>query len=78
VPGQALEGTVAEVTAAADAFARAGVDGLVIEPMANDLDDFMDLLWRFKSDVVPLLSLEGLGPDRRLCSGGQRRVHDPC
>jgi probable F420-dependent oxidoreductase len=57
VPGQALEGTVAEVAAAADAFARAGVDRLVIEPVANDLDDFMDQLRRFKSDVVPLLSL---------------------
>jgi hypothetical protein len=55
--GQALEGTVAEVAAAADAFARAGVDRLVIEPIATDLDDFMDQLRRFKSDVVPLLSL---------------------
>jgi probable F420-dependent oxidoreductase len=56
-PGHALQGNPAQVARAANAFARAGIDRLVIEPAATELGDFLDQLRRFQDEVVPLLEI---------------------
>jgi probable F420-dependent oxidoreductase len=54
-PGQVLQGSITDVANAATAFATAGVDRLVIEPIADELEDFLDQLRLFAAEVVPLL-----------------------
>jgi probable F420-dependent oxidoreductase len=55
-PGQALQGSISDVAVAASAFSAAGVDRLVIEPIASDVDDFLDQLRLFSAEVVPLIT----------------------
>ena len=54
-PGHALHGSVTEIADAAGAFVAAGVDRLVIEPLADELEDFLVQLRLFAAEVVPLL-----------------------
>jgi alkanesulfonate monooxygenase SsuD/methylene tetrahydromethanopterin reductase-like flavin-dependent oxidoreductase (luciferase family) len=52
-PETTLHGEPAEITEQIERYAAAGVDHLVIEPAADDLDDFLDQITRFANDVAP-------------------------
>jgi probable F420-dependent oxidoreductase len=55
-----LRGEPAELIRHVEQYARAGVDELVIEPAATDLDDFLGQLTAFARDVAhPVRSREG-------------------
>jgi hypothetical protein len=51
-PGIGLRGDAAALTEQVKRYASAGVDELVIEPAATDLDDFIKQLTRFAAQVA--------------------------
>jgi len=51
-PGSALQGGTAAIMTQIDRYAAAGVKHLVIEPLSNDLDDFIEQITRFARDVA--------------------------
>jgi alkanesulfonate monooxygenase SsuD/methylene tetrahydromethanopterin reductase-like flavin-dependent oxidoreductase (luciferase family) len=56
-PGAGLEGDTTAIVTQIERYAAAGVQHLVIEPVASDLDDFIAQITRFSSDVAtPYLS----------------------
>jgi probable F420-dependent oxidoreductase len=48
-----LQGDIAAIVNEIQRYANAGVEQLVIEPVASDLDDFTDQMTQFARDVVP-------------------------
>lgn len=48
-----LQGTAAGIADQVRRFAEAGVDQLVLEPGATELDDFLDQVTRFAAEVAP-------------------------
>ncbi len=52
--GVGLWGDAEALTAQVKRYASAGVDELVIEPAATDLDDFIEQLTQFAGQVVHL------------------------
>jgi hypothetical protein len=55
-----LRGEPAALIRQVEQYARAGVDELVIEPAATDLDDFLGQLTEFATSVAhPVQSPEG-------------------
>jgi probable F420-dependent oxidoreductase len=57
-PGTALSGGIASVIDQARAFAAAGVDHLVLEPVSNDRAGFLEQLDVFAREALPLLTQE--------------------
>jgi probable F420-dependent oxidoreductase len=53
-PGTALQGDTAAIVTQIQRYAAAGVQHLVIEPVASDLDDFIEQISSFARDVAPL------------------------
>jgi probable F420-dependent oxidoreductase len=51
-PETVLHGDPAAIVQQVDRYAAAGVHHLIIEPVASDLDDFLDQITRFALDVV--------------------------
>jgi alkanesulfonate monooxygenase SsuD/methylene tetrahydromethanopterin reductase-like flavin-dependent oxidoreductase (luciferase family) len=51
-PGPGLFGDAAALTKLVRQYDQAGVDELVIEPVATELDDFLDQLTRFATEVA--------------------------
>jgi probable F420-dependent oxidoreductase len=56
VPGEAPQGSMADVAHSVLEFSEAGVDRIVVEPVTDDLEEFLVQITRFMRDVVPLLS----------------------
>jgi probable F420-dependent oxidoreductase len=52
-PGTGLQGDTAAIVEEIQRYAAAGVEHLVIEPISNDLNDFIDQITRFARDVAP-------------------------
>jgi probable F420-dependent oxidoreductase len=52
-PGTGLQGDAATIAGEIQRYAAAGVEHLVIEPIANDLNDFIDQMTRFACEVAP-------------------------
>jgi hypothetical protein len=48
-----LRGDAAALVAQVKRYAGAGVDQLVIEPAATELDDFIEQITQFASEVAP-------------------------
>ena len=48
-----LTGAAASMAEQVERFASAGVDQLVVEPVASDLDDFIDQITQFATMVTP-------------------------
>ena len=48
-----LTGAAASLAEQAERYASAGVDELVVEPIASDLDDFIDQITQFAAKVTP-------------------------
>jgi probable F420-dependent oxidoreductase len=55
-PGTALSGDIASVIDGARAYAAAGVDHLVLEPVSDDPADFLDQLGIFAREALPSLT----------------------
>ncbi|MEY2452588.1 MAG: hypothetical protein QOD92_2162 [Acidimicrobiaceae bacterium] len=51
-PETVLHGDPAAIVQQVDGYAAAGVHHLIIEPVASDLDDFLDQITRFARDVA--------------------------
>lgn len=52
--GASLTGDATSLTEQVERYASAGVDQLVIEPVASDLEDFVDQITQFATKVTPL------------------------
>jgi probable F420-dependent oxidoreductase len=52
-PEATLEGPVDAIIVQIRRYAEAGVDRIVIEPFAADLDDFLDQISRFANEIAP-------------------------